>query len=74
MCCVSHQRIAGVAGAGPTVTFNLKKPDGSWVGYTEVSRLAALHAIHLRTGCFCNPGACAKFLGLTGDWLIGGWD
>ncbi len=32
----------------------------------QVSRLADLHGIQLRTGCFCNPGACAQHLGLSG--------
>ncbi|KAF8412741.1 hypothetical protein HHK36_000710 [Tetracentron sinense] len=50
---------------GPTVAFNLKRSDGSWVGYREVDKLASLSGIQLRTGCFCNPGACAKYLGLS---------
>ncbi|XP_042482522.1 molybdenum cofactor sulfurase isoform X2 [Macadamia integrifolia] len=50
---------------GPTVTFNLKRSDSSWVGYREVEKLASLSGIHLRTGCFCNPGACAKYVGLS---------
>ncbi|KAK3033127.1 hypothetical protein RJ639_036486, partial [Escallonia herrerae] len=50
---------------GPTVAFNLKRPDGSWFGYHEVEKLASLSGIQLRTGCFCNPGACAKYLGLS---------
>lgn len=33
----------------------------------QVGRLAQLHGITLRTGCFCNPGACAGLLGLTGE-------
>ncbi|XP_010272265.1 PREDICTED: molybdenum cofactor sulfurase isoform X4 [Nelumbo nucifera] len=33
---------------GPTVTFNLKHPDGSWVGYREVEKLASLSGIQLR--------------------------
>lgn len=51
---------------GPTVAFNLLRADGSYVGYAEVRSLAALHGLHLRCGCFCNPGACAKFLNLKG--------
>ena len=53
--------------SGPTVTFNLHYYDGSFVGYNEVSKLAAIHSppIQLRTGCFCNPGACQEALGLT---------
>ncbi|KAH7444136.1 hypothetical protein KP509_02G066600 [Ceratopteris richardii] len=50
---------------GPTVTFNLRRIDGTWVGYREVEKLASLVGIHIRTGCFCNPGACSKFLGLS---------
>jgi molybdenum cofactor sulfurtransferase len=38
---------------GPVVTFNLQRPDGSWVGHKEVSKLAAIHNICLRTG---TPG------------------
>lgn len=30
-----------------------------------MERLASLHGIRLRTGCLCNPGACAAALGLT---------
>ncbi|CAH9115320.1 unnamed protein product [Cuscuta epithymum] len=50
---------------GPIVSFNLKRPDGTWYGYREVENLASLAGIQLRTGCFCNPGACAKYLGLS---------
>ncbi|XP_029145582.1 molybdenum cofactor sulfurase isoform X2 [Arachis hypogaea] len=50
---------------GPIVSFNLKRADGSWYGYREVEKLASLSGIQLRTGCFCNPGACAKYLGLS---------
>lgn len=47
------------------MTFNLKSPDGSWVGSYEVEKLASTRGIQLRTGCFCNPGACSKYLELT---------
>ncbi|CAN4103814.1 unnamed protein product [Withania somnifera] len=50
---------------GPTVSFNMKRPDGTWYGYREVEKLATLAGIQLRTGCFCNPGACAKYLCLS---------
>ncbi|KAK4398729.1 Molybdenum cofactor sulfurase [Sesamum angolense] len=55
---------------GPTVSFNLQRPDGSWFGYREVEKLASLSNIQLRTGCFCNPGACAKHLGLSRSELL----
>ena len=68
-------RVPGLLlGTGPTVAFNLLRPDGSFVGYEEVRRLAAMHSVWLRAGCFCNPGACAKYLGLTGEswgWRFG---
>jgi molybdenum cofactor sulfurtransferase len=53
--------------AGPTVTFNVLRDDGSFVGYNEVSKLASLHhpSIQFRTGCFCNPGACQEALKLS---------
>jgi hypothetical protein len=35
----------------------------------EVERLAAISGLQLRTGCFCNPGACAHFLRLTAAQL-----
>ncbi|KAL8205664.1 hypothetical protein R6Q57_009215 [Mikania cordata] len=53
------------SGLGPVVSFNLKRADGSWVGPREVEKLASLSRIQLRTGCFCNPGACSKYLGLS---------
>ena len=58
--------------AGPTVAFNVIRNDGSVVGYNEVSKLAALSSppIQFRTGCFCNPGACQKALGLTDQQVI----
>ncbi|CAA7056729.1 unnamed protein product [Microthlaspi erraticum] len=56
--------------SGPTVTFNLKRPDGSWFGFLEVEKLASLSGIQLRTGCFCNPGACAKYLNLSHSDLL----
>ncbi|KAJ9562674.1 hypothetical protein OSB04_007834 [Centaurea solstitialis] len=61
---------ASYSGLGPVVSFNLKRPDGSWIGYREVEKLASLSGIQLRTGCFCNPGACSKYLGLSHSDLV----
>lgn len=33
---------------GPTITFNLKRADGSWFGYREVEKIASLSGIQLR--------------------------
>ncbi|GMR30606.1 hypothetical protein PMAYCL1PPCAC_00801, partial [Pristionchus mayeri] len=54
---------------GPTIAFNLKRHDGSWVGFIEVEKMADLFGIHLRTGCFCNAGACQKYLKLSNEDL-----
>ena len=57
--------------SGPTIAFNIVRQDGSFVGYNEVSKLASLfkHPIQLRTGCFCNPGACQDALQLDDDQI-----
>ncbi|KAJ1260323.1 hypothetical protein BS78_10G223400 [Paspalum vaginatum] len=59
---------------GPTITFNLKREDGTWFGYREVEKIASLSGIHLRTGCFCNPGACAKYVGLSHSDLVSNFE
>ncbi|GMH35968.1 hypothetical protein BSKO_03836 [Bryopsis sp. KO-2023] len=59
-----------IVGQGPVVSFNLLASDGSWVGYSEVMRLAELHSIYLRAGRFCNPGACALWMGLQADDFV----
>lgn len=51
--------------SGGIINFNLLKPDGSFVHYFQVEQMASDNNIHLRTGCFCNPGACQDYLGLT---------
>ncbi|KAF1318396.1 Molybdenum cofactor sulfurase, partial [Globisporangium splendens] len=57
---------------GSIVTCNFLRPDGSYVGYSEVSKLAAIHNIQLRTGCFCNPGACQSYLQLRDADVLAG--
>lgn len=54
---------------GPTIAFNVLRDDGSFVGYNEVSKLAGLNRppLQLRTGCFCNPGACQEALQLSDE-------
>ncbi|XP_061601719.1 molybdenum cofactor sulfurase isoform X2 [Cololabis saira] len=66
---------------GSILNFNLLDPNGQIIGYSQVDRMASLYNIHLRTGCFCNTGACQAFLGLTSqqmrrnyqvhDWPVG---
>ncbi|XP_039022237.1 molybdenum cofactor sulfurase-like [Hibiscus syriacus] len=55
------------------VSFNLKRPDGSWFGYREVENLASLYAIQLRF-CFRLDAfailVLAKYLGLSHSNLL----
>jgi len=60
-----HLLAAYRAKQGPTIAFNVMWKDESPVGYAEVGRLAALRCIRLRTGCFCNVGACHSALNLS---------
>ncbi|KAF7458318.1 cysteine desulfurase/selenocysteine lyase family PLP dependent transferase superfamily protein [Cryptosporidium felis] len=50
---------------GGIINFNILNPDGSYVHYSLVEQLASANNIHLRAGCFCNPGACQDFLNLS---------
>nr|CAI5836654.1 unnamed protein product [Callosobruchus analis] len=55
---------------GGIVNFNLLRPNGEYIGYSEVLHMANLHHIHLRTGCFCNPGACQRSLKLQTNEVV----
>ncbi|KAL0964254.1 hypothetical protein UPYG_G00321370 [Umbra pygmaea] len=52
---------------GAILNFNLMDSHGQMIGYSQVDKLASLFNIHIRTGCFCNTGACQRFLGITND-------
>lgn len=55
-----------VAGQGPVLPMSFLRPGGGgYVGHAEVEKLAGLENIQIRTGCFCNPGACQTALGLS---------
>ena len=56
---------ASVEVVGSICAFNLKRPDGRYVEYTQVEELAALNGIAVRTGAFCNPGATQHYLKLS---------
>jgi molybdenum cofactor sulfurtransferase len=65
-------RIYGPAtwdGRGATIALNFLHPDGRVVDERFVDALAAEHAISLRTGCFCNPGAGEAAFGISRDAL-----
>ncbi|CAN9500094.1 unnamed protein product [Ophioblennius macclurei] len=54
---------------GAIINFNLLDANGQIIGYSQVDRMASLYDIHVRTGCFCNTGACQFFLGLSGQQI-----
>jgi molybdenum cofactor sulfurtransferase len=54
---------------GPVVAFNIRDAQGSWVGTTEVEKLASVKSIQLRTGGLCNPGGVATALNLSAEDL-----
>ena len=55
---------------GPVVNFNLLMEDGGFYGFAAFRRLARTRRMALRTGCFCNIGACQNYLGISdGDVL-----
>nr|XP_020455543.1 molybdenum cofactor sulfurase-like isoform X2 [Monopterus albus] len=54
---------------GAILNFNLVDSHGQIIGYSQVDRMASLYNIHIRTGCFCNTGACQSFLGITNQQM-----
>lgn len=55
---------------GPIFNFNMKRADGSWIGYREVELSANERRIHIRTGGFCNPGSTSKWVKLNPDQVM----
>ena len=47
---------------GGILTFNLLKQDGSHYGFNAFRRVAEMEAVDARTGCFCNVGACQRYV------------
>jgi selenocysteine lyase/cysteine desulfurase len=57
-------RFYGAAGPrGATVTFNVLDRDGRPVPFDRVERRANRAGVHVRGGCFCNPGAAEAAFG-----------
>lgn len=59
---------------GATVTFNVRKSDGSWKSGFEIGALLRANEIHVRTGSLCNPAGMASALGLSGQDLRAAFD
>ena len=52
---------------GPVIALNIKDSQGSYVGVSEVEKLAIVRDIQLRTGGLCNPGGIASHLDLSSE-------
>ncbi|XP_075388687.1 molybdenum cofactor sulfurase [Tenrec ecaudatus] len=52
---------------GPIINFNVLDDQGSVIGYSQVDKMASLYNIHVRTGCFCNTGACQRHLEISNE-------
>eukprot|EP00611_Tribonema_gayanum_P027162 TRINITY_DN662_c0_g2_i3.p1 TRINITY_DN662_c0_g2~~TRINITY_DN662_c0_g2_i3.p1 ORF type:complete len:544 (-),score=159.55 TRINITY_DN662_c0_g2_i3:2440-4071(-) len=62
--------LRSLSNQGPVIAFSVKRPNGEYVGYAEVEKMASLHRIQLRAGCFCNPGACQRMLRLSDEDIM----
>ncbi|XP_073775280.1 molybdenum cofactor sulfurase isoform X4 [Danio rerio] len=54
-----------IAEQGAIINFSLLDCHGRTVGYSQVDKMASLFNIHIRTGCFCNTGACQHYLAIS---------
>ncbi|NXE27500.1 MOCOS sulfurase, partial [Ardeotis kori] len=52
---------------GPIINFNVLDENGDVIGFSQVEKMASLYNIHVRTGCFCNTGACQMHLGISNE-------
>lgn len=59
---------------GATVTFNVRKSDGSWKSGFDVGAMLRANDIHVRTGSLCNPAGMASALGLSAKDLRAAFD
>ena len=55
---------------GPILSFNVLCSDGRYVGYTILNTVAKSTDIFVRVGCFCNVGACQKYLKLSDEHML----
>jgi len=55
---------------GSIISFNLRDRENNYISYLEFEKIANLNKICIRTGCFCNPGACQEYLKLTDQEIL----
>jgi molybdenum cofactor sulfurtransferase len=59
---------------GPTIAFNVRRSDGTYIGPWHVGAFLRASRIHVRTGNVCNPAGIACALGVKPGWLRGAFD
>jgi selenocysteine lyase/cysteine desulfurase len=57
----------GNEGRGGTIAFNVRTPNRSTIPFGQVVERARNAGVSMRGGCFCNPGAAERALGLPAD-------
>lgn len=55
---------------GGIFSFNVKRADGTYVGYLEIEKLASMNGIHIRSGGNCNPGSITRWCGIRSSDVI----
>ncbi len=55
---------------GSIIAFNLMDQNGEYIGFKDVEKLCEQKGIKIRSGCFCNPGACNFYLNLTSEEVM----
>ena len=60
-----YKRSVPASKRGGILSFNVLDASGAYVSASAVERLAGAFGFQIRTGCFCNPGACQRALGLS---------
>ena len=64
-------RAVSMSGRGGTVAFNVLDGKGRPVPFDLVERRANAAGVHVRGGCFCNPGAAEAAFGFDANRLSG---
>jgi len=55
---------------GPIICFNVYDSMSKPIGCNHVLKLAATYMLEMRSGCFCNVGACMTMLNINSDVMI----
>jgi selenocysteine lyase/cysteine desulfurase len=64
-------RAVSMSGRGGTVAFNVIDREGRPVPFDLIERRANAAGVHMRGGCFCNPGAAEAAFGFDAHRLSG---